>query len=160
MAHDPSHKSTSIDKDAFLSEWGIDKNFESRGAIKEKVTAKSFREIYLLQRKETKLGKNLGKTTGWIHRLSLKDKGVEMIKSVNYEKIDDNGLHITINDEPRLLDVDHIIICAGQTSNNGLYEQAKENLHRPCHLIGGAHTAQEIDAKRAIKQGVELANQI
>jgi 2,4-dienoyl-CoA reductase (NADPH2) len=160
LAHDDSQVPTSLDSNAFFKEWGIDTEYKDRGAIKEKMTPKSSRSLYLLQRKSTKHGKSLGKTTGWIHRQSLKDKDVEMIGSVEYVKVDDVGLHILVNEEPRVLKVDNVIICAGQTSNNNLYSEAKKVLSKPCHLIGGAHLAQEIDAKRAIHQGVSLANTI
>lgn len=162
LAHDPEHKPTSLDKEAFFKEWGIDSEYANRGAITKKQTPPSFREITLLQRKETKHGKGLGKTTGWIHRTSLKDKGVKMIGGVEYKKIDDEGLHITTKSgtESKILKVDNIIICAGQVSNNNLYNEAKDKLSMPCHIIGGAYLATEIDAKRAINQGVRLANSL
>lgn len=160
LAHNPNHKSTSIDKDAFLLEWGIDKEYKNRGAIIPKSPPESFRKIILLQRKTSRHGKFLGKTTGWIHRLSLRDKGIEMIGGAEYTKIDNDGLHITVEGEKRTLKVDNIIICAGQTSNNELFHECSEVLTKPCHIIGGAELAQEIDAKRAIDQGVRLANKI
>ena len=160
LAHNPNHLPTSLDKEAFLKEWGIDQNYKQRGAVQPKETPASEREIYLLQRKETKHGKNLGKTTGWIHRQSLKDKKVKMIGGAQYKKIDHQGLHIEVNGKVQVLAVDNVIICAGQTSNNDLYNYFKENTQLSCHLIGGAHTAMEIDAKRAINQGVRLANKI
>lgn len=160
LAHNPDHKSTSLDKKSFLAEWGIDSAYSNRGAVKSKETPESFRDITMLQRKETKPGKGLGKTTGWIHRTSLKDKGVKMLTGVNYQRIDNQGLHIEINNEKQILDVDHVIVCAGQVSNTDLYDQLKESLKIPCHIIGGAHTAAEIDAKRAINQGVRLANSL
>jgi 2,4-dienoyl-CoA reductase (NADPH2) len=160
LAHDNSHPATSLDPEAFFTEWGIDTKYKSRGAIQDKQTPPSNRNLYLLQRKSTKHGRSLGKTTGWIHRQSLKDKNVEMIGSVEYVKIDDEGLHIIENGIDRILNVDNIIICAGQTSNNDLFKKAQDELTKPCHLIGGAHLALEIDAKRAIHQGVSLANKI
>ena len=149
---------TSQNLSAFLEEWGIDATNEVRGGV-EGMTPNpepSPREVYLLQRKETKVGKNLGKTTGWIHRLSLKNKNVQMINSVQYQKIDDKGLHILINDQPELLEVDNVIVCAGQLSNNELYEPLKAKGVN-VHLIGGADLAAELDAKRAINQGSRLA---
>ena len=160
LAHNPSHKSPSVELKAFLSEWGIDMNYTQRGALTEKKTIPSYREITMLQRKETKPGKNLGKTTGWIHRKSLKDKGVKMLTSVSYEKISDQGLHIKREGKSEIIEADNIIICAGQVPNTQLYELAKVNLSRPCHIIGGAYEAFEIDAKRAINQGVRLANSL
>lgn len=160
LAHEPNTQPTSLNINDFLCEWGIDTQYKNRGAVTQKNIIKSSREIFLLQRKDTKHGKNLGKTTGWIHRQSLRDKNVKMLNSVVYKKIDSEGLHIDIEGESITLDVDNVIICAGQTSNNKLYLEAQEVLNKPCHLIGGAHLAQEIDAKRAIKQGIELANSI
>lgn len=160
LAHNPNHKSTSLDKESFLKEWGIDQQYADRGAIIAKETPSSFRDIILLQRKNSKHGNSLGKTTGWIHRASLKDKGCKMLSGVEYKKIDDSGLHIEINGESQILNVDHIILCAGQVSNNSLYHHVKDNLNIPCHIIGGAYLAQEIDAKRAIDQGVRLANSL
>ena len=116
------------------------------------------REVYLLQRKNSKVGNGLGKTTGWIHRAGLKSKQVQMLNSVNYLKIDDEGLHIRIgeNGEPKVLPVDTIILCAGQEPlrelQDGLVAAGKT-----VHLIGGADVAAELDAKRAIDQGSRLA---
>jgi 2,4-dienoyl-CoA reductase (NADPH2) len=160
LAHNPEHKPTSLDKEAFYKEWGINFEHNTPGAIIKKTSDKSFREIYLIQRKETKLGKNLGKTTGWIHRQSLMDKGINMIKGAQYDKIDSTGLHITVAGKKEYLEVDTIVLCAGQISVNKLYEEFKEKDNRRCHLIGGAEKAFEIDAKRAIDQGVRLAYSI
>ena len=160
LAHNPDHQSTSLNKESFLKEWGIDSSYSERGALTKKQTPPSFREITMLQRKSSKHGKSLGKTTGWIHRASLKDKGCKMLAGVEYLKIDDLGLHISIDDTTQVLDVDHIVLCTGQVSNNELYHKAKDILTMPCHIIGGAHLAQEIDAKRAIDQGVRLANSL
>ena len=106
-----------------------------------------------MQRKTTKVGKGLGKTTGWIHRTGLKNKGVTMIPGCSYDKIDDQGLHITVGDNQQVLDVDNVIICAGQDPLRALVE----GLNKPHHLIGGADVAAELDAKRAIDQGTRLA---
>lgn len=148
---------TEQELDNFLNHWGIDKDYKNRGAIIQRVIPEPIREIYLLQRKETKHGKGLGKTTGWIHRQSLKDSQVKMLAGVEYEKIDDDGLHITIQGKKETLKVDSIVICAGQTSNNTLYNELKDHLDIPIHLIGGAKKAGEIDAKRAIDEGVRVA---
>ena len=140
--------------EAFCREWGIDMNIAAEGGLIKANHVKIPREIYLLQRKPGKLGKGLGKTTGWIHRIALKKRGVKNLAGCTYNKIDDQGLHITRNEQDEILDVDNIIICAGQVSVNGLYEELKDK--QSSHLIGGAQYAGELDAKRAIKQGVLL----
>jgi len=145
--------------DHFVEEWGIDQEFKTAGGLIQPVASKSLREIFLLQRKGGKLGAKLGKTTGWIHRSTLKMKKVRMIGSVAYEQIDDRGLHISINGKPTLLEVDNIVICAGQESLRELFEPLK-SAGMSVHLIGGAQEAGELDAKRAIEQGVELAARI
>ncbi len=145
---------------SFLTHWGIDTDYKNRGALTERKIAPPSREIYLLQRKETKHGKSLGKTTGWIHRQSLKDSQVKMLSGIEYEKIDDDGLHILRQGKKETLKVDNIIICAGQTSNDKLYHSLKSDLNIPVHLIGGAKKAGEIDAKRAIDEGVRLAHSL
>lgn len=136
----------------FMEEWGVDMNYTVRGAIQKNQTTKSPREVYLLQRSKGKLGGGLGKTTGWIHRAALKMKKVKMIAEVSYEKIDNEGFHIKVAGVPQVLEVDNIVICAGQISNNQLYNSIKEN-HTNVHLIGGALEAGDLDAKRAIEQG-------
>ena len=150
-----SGESTSTNIPAFMKEWGIDMTFGSRSGI-EGVTAQpepNPREVYLLQRKTTRVGKGLGKTTGWIHRAGLAMKGVRMMPGCDYSHIDDQGLHITVGDEPQVLDVDSIIVCAGQDPLRELVD----DLNLPHHLIGGADEAGELDAKRAINQGTRLA---
>ncbi len=151
-------KSTALDVSKFLKEWGIDSNNEARGGIDgvEAVVEASPREVYLLQRKASKIGAGLGKTTGWIHRVALKNKQVKMLNNIEYHKIDDAGLHISIKDKEELLAVDNIIICAGQESNNSMYEALKAKRVN-VHLVGGADLASELDAKRAIDQGSRLA---
>lgn len=144
----------------WLKEWGIDESYQQGGAlIPGDQHKKSRREIYLLQRKKTKVGAGLGKTTGWIHRSTLKHKGVNMIPGVEYLKVDDAGLHCKINGEVRILDVDNVILCSGQTPMRELYEDLLES-DQAVHLIGGADVAAELDAKRAIRQGAELAAKI
>ena len=146
---------TSLNIPAFMAEWGVDMTFQSCGGlVKEKNIPPSPRQVTLLQRKETKIGEGLGKTTGWIHRASLIHKGVKMINGVTYKKIDDAGLHIEVAGEEKLLPVDNVIICAGQEPRRAFAEQLNMN---NVHLIGGADVAVELDAKRAIKQGSELA---
>lgn len=142
--------------DEWLKSWGVDKNYAERGALTERHVEPSIREIYLLQRKASRVGKGLGKTTGWAHRASLQQKGVKMIPGVSYEKIDDAGLHIKVGEEHKLLEVDNVIICAGQEPNKSFYQQLLD-AGISAHLIGGADVAAELDAKRAIRQGAELA---
>lgn len=151
-------ESTSQNVSLFLKEWGIDPNNEVRGGVEgiEAKVSPSPREVYLLQRKETKIGAGLGKTTGWVHRLSLKHKNVQMLNGIQYNKISDKGLHITRKDKEEILEVDTIILCAGQLSKKDL-EAPLQALGKSTHLIGGSDLATELDAKRAIKQGSELA---
>lgn len=155
-----AHKgeSTTTNLSAWLDEWNIDINMHEPGGLKgaHDDPIEPEREIYLLQRKETKLGAGLGKTTGWIHRAALSRRNVHMLNGVSYDKIDDKGLHITRDGNSQVLDVDNIIICAGQVSQRSLYDELQQQ-GVPSHLIGGASIASELDAKRAIRQGVELA---
>ena len=151
-----SGESSSLNAEKFYDEWGIDTSYAHVGGLKEPVVEQSEREIYLLQRKAKSVGAGLGKTTGWIHRTGLKNRNVNMIPGVSYEKIDDAGLHIIVNDQPSVLEVDHIVICAGQESFTAMYEQLQQ-AGKSVHLIGGAKEAGELDAKRAIRQGAELA---
>lgn len=153
--------STSLDRDAFLKEWGVDKDYELPGGLapsRPKIPATE-REVYLLQRKTNKIGETLGKTTGWIHRVTLKQRNVAMINGVTYTRIDHRGLHITLKDAPKVLEVDTIIICAGQEPLRDIKDEL-ENKGMPVHLIGGADLAAELDAKRAIDQGARLAAEI
>ena len=151
--------STSLDRTAFWKEWGIDTTLEARGGvvgIKPELHAPA-RQVFLLQRKASKVGDGLGKTTGWIHRTGLKNKQVQMLNSVEYLKIDDAGLHIRIGEgEEKLLPVDNIVICAGQDPLRELYD-GLVGAGQAVHLIGGADVAAELDAKRAIDQGSRLA---
>ena len=132
---------------------------QTRGALTTPIPLPPAREVYLLQRTKGPQGRGLGKTTGWVHRASLKAKGVQQLSGVNYERIDDDGLHISFGkdrSDPRLLAVDNVIICAGQESVRDLEDGLRRNGIDP-HVIGGADVAAEIDAKRAIRQGTELA---
>jgi 2,4-dienoyl-CoA reductase (NADPH2) len=158
LSHSSDHADSSQSIDAFMHEWGIDQTLTARGGVKgiKPEPPKSARDIWLLQRKAGKPGKTLGKTTGWIHRLSLRHRGVNMLGNVTYEKIDDLGLHISINGKPQLLEVDHVVICAGQVSNRDLAD-ALEDKGLAFHIIGGAEKAAELDAKYAIREGSELA---
>ncbi|SFD38757.1 FAD-dependent oxidoreductase [Pseudoalteromonas denitrificans] len=153
LCHQGESPSQSIP--SFMAQWGVDMTLQARGGIEGmKLNIKSSpREVYLLQRKSTKVGANLGKTTGWIHRAGLSQKGVKMLSGCEYTKIDDLGLHIIRDGKIEILEVDNIIMCAGQEPLKIL----TEGLNKPYHLIGGAHEAAELDAKRAIDQGVRLA---
>ncbi|MCG8207865.1 NADPH-dependent 2,4-dienoyl-CoA reductase [Tenacibaculum finnmarkense] len=154
-------ESTSLNIDAWLQEWGIDKSLKSRAGI-ENVTPEfhpSPREIFMFKRSKGKFGKNLGKTTGWIHRAVLKKKKVQFINEVQYTKIDDQGLHYTQGEEQKILEVDNVIICAGQVPFKELVAPLEEKGIK-IHVIGGADFASELDAKRAINQGSRLAAEI
>jgi len=141
------------------AEWGVADPQEARGALTTPIPLPPAREVFLLQRTKGLQGKGLGKTSGWVHRASLKAKGVQQLSGVNYERIDDDGLHISFGPQradARVLDVDNVIICAGQESVRDLEEALRSNGIEP-HVIGGAALAAEVDAKRAIQQGTELA---
>jgi 2,4-dienoyl-CoA reductase (NADPH2) len=140
----------------FMQEWGVDMAYRHRGAITRPESIPSARKIYLLQRSSGKPGAGLGKTTGWIHRASLRQKQVEMIAGATYHQIDDQGLHLTIEGRHRLLEVDHIVICAGQEPVRDLLAPLQA-AGLSVHLIGGADAARELDARRAIDQGARLA---
>lgn len=147
---------TSQDIERFMQYWGVDMSLQARGGV-EGVTpqvTKSPREVWLLQRKTSKVGGGLGKTTGWIHRAGLEKHGVNMMPGCEYRKIDEQGIHIRVGDDDKFLPVDTVVICAGQESNRAL---AASITDKPVHLIGGADVAAELDAKRAIDQGVRLA---
>lgn len=151
-------KSAALDIDIFAKEWGVDFKNHPRGGVTgvEPVVAKSDREVTLMQRKETPVGRGLGRTTGWTHRLTLARRGVKMINGIDYLRIDDDGLHVLIHNEPETLDVDTIVICAGQEPLRTLYDELKQS-EQPVSLIGGAYEALELDAKRAINQACYLA---
>ena len=151
--------SPSLSVAAYMDEWGVDMNHERPGGLKAATPEPSPREIYLLKRSKGKHGKNLGKTTGWIHRSSLKMKKVNMVNMATYNKIDDRGLHITTPEGTDIIDVDHIVICAGQEPLRTLADELKGMgmSEDKLHLIGGAEEAAELDAKRAIDQGARLA---
>ncbi|WP_421849658.1 FAD-dependent oxidoreductase [Novosphingobium sp.] len=148
----------SLDVEVFAKEWGIDFKNHPRGGVTGVVpeVASSGREVWLLQRKASAVGKGLGRTTGWTHRITLQRRGVQMLGGVEYDRIDDAGLHIRVEGEPRLLAVDTVIVCAGQEPARGLYDELVARGLAP-QLIGGAFEAAELDAKRAIKQATELA---
>ncbi|MFQ2245150.1 oxidoreductase [Aeromonas enteropelogenes] len=143
-------------RDHWLKEWGIDKQLAERGGLTTPEVDAPERQIWLLQRKESKVGDGLGKTTGWIHRTVLKNRKVEMLSGVQYLRIDDEGLHIQVGDKQQCLPVDQVIICAGQEPLKEL-QVGLQTAGKPVHIIGGADVAAELDAKRAIRQGAELA---
>ncbi|WP_164141343.1 FAD-dependent oxidoreductase [Serratia marcescens] len=150
--------SSSLDQAEFNREWGIDGRLEQRGglAVQGPQAPQAARQIYLLQRKTSKVGEGLGKTTGWIHRASLAMRGVKMLNSVSYRLIDDEGLHITRAEQDSCLPVDTVVICAGQEPRREL-QQPLLAMGKTVHLIGGADVAAELDARRAIDQGTRLA---
>ena len=154
-------RSTSLDAGAFMREWGVDMTGDTAGGLAPQGPQPhaSPREVYLLQRKTSKVGEGLGKTTGWIHRESLKMKRVKMLSGVSYDLIDDAGLHITVKGEQQVLPVDNVVICAGQDPLREL-QAPLQAAGKPVHLIGGADVAAELDAKRAIDQGWRLASAI
>lgn len=149
-------ESPTLDLKEWQDEWGVDPTSATRGGLKEAHPEPSPRTVYLVQRKETKIGAGLGKTSGWVHRAAIKAKGVHQITGAAYERIDDEGLHLTVDGKPRTLAVDNVVVCTGQESVRDLVEplQAKGVT---VHVIGGADVAAELDAKRAIRQGTELA---
>jgi 2,4-dienoyl-CoA reductase (NADPH2) len=148
--------SPTLDTARWCEEWGIDLDFNSGGGLKIAAPEPSPREIWMLQRSPGKPGARLNKTTGWVHRSALKAKGVKTLTGLEYLRIDDAGLHVRIGDQIELIEVDSIVLCAGQDSVKSVYaELAKTGL--TCHLIGGARLATEVDAKRAIEEGVRVA---
>ncbi|PXF62812.1 NADPH-dependent 2,4-dienoyl-CoA reductase [Kangiella spongicola] len=152
-------ESATLNLDEWLKEWGIDRMYQEEGGLLDEAEfTPPARQVTMLQRKETKMGKGLGKTTGWIHRTSLRHKKVQMVTGVDYKEINDEGLVIEhkSSGKTETLAVDNIVICAGQVPNRTLAEQL-EAKGQKVHLIGGADVAAELDAKRAIKQGTELA---
>ncbi|MFE7033317.1 FAD-dependent oxidoreductase [Streptomyces sp. NPDC057621] len=146
----------SEDPATYFRHWGVDMDYQAPGGLAAPERPAPPRSVHLLQRKASKVGAGLGKTTGWIHRAELKHRGVTMVPGVRYDRIDDAGLHVTVDGESSVLPVDTIVLCTGQEPRRDLYE-ALRAAGRSVHLIGGADVAAELDAKRAIKQGTELA---
>ncbi|MFE1384130.1 FAD-dependent oxidoreductase [Streptomyces sp. NPDC058740] len=146
----------SQDAETYFRQWGVDTSYETRGGLRTPERPRPPRQVHLLQRKTSKVGAGLGKTTGWIHRTELKHRGVTMVAGASYTRIDDEGLHLTIDGEAQLLPVDTVVLCTGQEPRRGLYEELVAAGRAP-HLIGGADVAAELDAKRAIDQGTRLA---
>ncbi len=151
-----SGTSPSVDAPKFYAEWGIDTSYANVGGLVQPHVEAAPRKVALLQRKTSKVGDQLGKTTGWIHRTGLKAKRVGMYPGVQYQKIDDAGLHIRVGDEERVLSVDNVVLCAGQEPQRELLADLQAS-GCTVHLIGGADVAAELDAKRAINQGTRLA---
>ncbi|MET4428351.1 NADPH-dependent 2,4-dienoyl-CoA reductase [Mycolicibacterium sp. 624] len=152
-------ESPTLNLKEWKAEWGVADPQENRGALTTPIPLRPAREVYLLQRTKGSQGRTLGKTSGWVHRASVKAKGVQQLSGVNYERIDDAGLHISFgpqHNEPRVLEVDNVVVCAGQESVRDLAERLRDTGVQP-HVIGGASVAAELDAKRAIRQGTELA---
>ena len=139
-----------------MAEWGVDPSFEAEGGLAPPKPEPPARRIWLLQRSPGKPGARLGKTTGWIHRATLKAKGVKMLGGVEYVGVDDEGFHIRVEGKEQVLDVDHVVICAGQEPRRELHDALRER-GVTARLIGGAHVAAELDAKRAIAEGSRLA---
>ncbi|PBC38578.1 NADPH-dependent 2,4-dienoyl-CoA reductase [Rhodococcus sp. ACS1] len=154
--------SPTLDLKEWKQEWGVTEPEAAAGALTTPIPEPSPREVYLLQRKSGRIGAGLAKTTGWVHRAALKSKGVQELSGVNYERIDDDGLHITFGakrEKPRTLAVDNVVICAGQESVRDLVDDLTV-AGVTTHVIGGADVAAELDAKRAIEQGTRLAARI
>jgi 2,4-dienoyl-CoA reductase (NADPH2) len=146
----------SEDPATYFRSWGVDMDYKAAGGLGAPERPAPPRTVHLLQRKASKVGAGLGKTTGWIHRTELKHRGVTMVPGVQYDRIDDAGLHVTVEGHSQVLEVDTIVLCTGQEPRRDLYEVLRAT-GRGVHLIGGADVAAELDAKRAIKQGTELA---
>ena len=156
LAHDTTH---TIDTAAYMKEWGVDMNYNSPGATAVPVNSPSPRKIYLLKRSIGKHGKGLGKTTGWIHRASLKKKEVEMYSQCEYVSMTDAGLTVKVGEDIKLLEIDHLVICAGQESRDEL-SAALDMDAEHVHIIGGAKNSKGLDAKRAIKEAAHIAAKI
>ncbi|MET9444930.1 NADPH-dependent 2,4-dienoyl-CoA reductase [Streptomyces sp. NPDC006610] len=145
-----------LDPATYFRQWGVDMDYRAPGGLTAPERPAPPRTVHLLQRKATKVGAGLGRTTGWIHRAELKHRGVAMVPGVRYDRIDDAGLHVTVDGESTVLEVDTVVLCTGQEPRRDLYDELLA-AGRSVHLIGGADVAAELDAKRAIKQGTELA---
>ena len=148
LTHDPTD-----DLEDWMAHWGVGDPSVHPGGLTERKPRTPIREVTLLQRKTTPIGVGLGKTSGWAHRAVLRQSGVVQVSGVTYDRVDDDGLHVTVDGEPRVYDVDHVVLCAGQESVRELYDEIGDH----AHLIGGADVAAELDAKRAIEQGTRVA---
>jgi 2,4-dienoyl-CoA reductase (NADPH2) len=156
LLHDPSHR-LPVPIAEWTREWGVDLAATTKGGLVKPADPAPVRQLYLMQRKASKLGAGLGKTSGWVHRATLQRNGVVMMAGVQYDKIDDQGLHVTVGGERKVIDVDNVVICAGQDSLTELMPADGESGGPRFHKIGGAALAAELDAKRAIREGAELA---
>ncbi|WP_374296080.1 FAD-dependent oxidoreductase [Acinetobacter sp.] len=158
----PPHQPQPQPLDEWRKEWGVDPhaNYDSEGGLVRAEVETPIREIFLLQRKTTPLGIGLGKTSGWVHRAQLKKHNVKMMRGVQYKAVTDEGLWIEANGVEQLLRVDTIVVCAGQESVKALYPQEGEKHLAKYHIIGGAKLAAELDAKRAIRDGAEVASKL
>jgi 2,4-dienoyl-CoA reductase (NADPH2) len=148
--------SPTTDVNRWMTEWGVDLSLEHRGGLVQARPETPERDVWMLQRSEGRPGARLNKTSGWVHRATLKAKRVQMLGGVSYERIDDAGLHISIGGKPQLLEVDNVVVCAGQEPNRSLADELIA-AGLTTHVIGGADVAAELDAKRAIDQGTRLA---
>ncbi|MBZ6135030.1 NADPH-dependent 2,4-dienoyl-CoA reductase [Streptomyces olivaceus] len=144
------------DPGTYFRRWGVDTGYRAPGGLAAPERPAPPRTVHLLQRRTTKVGAGLGRTTGWIHRAELRHRGVTMVPGVRYDRIDDAGLHFTVGDASTVLEVDTVVLCTGQEPSRGLYDELVA-AGRSAHLVGGADVAAELDAKRAVKQGTELA---
>ncbi|NUS60615.1 MAG: NADPH-dependent 2,4-dienoyl-CoA reductase, partial [Lysobacter sp.] len=151
--------SPALDPQRWMHEWGVDPTFEARGGLAKPAPEAPSRQVWLLQRSPGRPGARLGKTTGWIHRATLKSKHVRMLGGVEYLGVDDAGLRIRVDGEEQLLPVDHVVVCAGQEPRRTLFD-ALDATAQEIHVIGGADVAAELDAKRAIAQGTRIAAQL
>ena len=151
LTHDPED-----DLDDWMAHWGVGDPSLHRGGLTEPKPRTPVREVTLIQRKATPIGIGLGKTSGWAHRAVLKQAGVRQVRGASYVRVDDAGLHLLVDGEPVLVEADHVVLCAGQESVRGLYDELVAAGAR-AHLIGGADVAAELDAERAIEQGTRVA---
>lgn len=152
LTHDPADTD-----DDWRAHWGVGDPALHPGGLTERKPRTPVRDVTLLQRKTTPIGIGLGKTSGWAHRAVLKQSGVVQVSGTTYGRVDDTGLHVTVDGEERVLDVDHVVLCAGQESVRGLYDELLALRPDGLHLVGGADVAAELDAKRAIEQGTRVA---
>jgi 2,4-dienoyl-CoA reductase (NADPH2) len=156
MLSEPVHGAQTDALTRYCSEWGIDPSLTQPGGLVAPQPQVPGRHITMLQRSPGKQGKRLARTTGWIRRTQLERRGVQQLSGVAYEGVDDAGLHIVVNGEPQCLEVDHIVLCAGQESDTSLLAPLQAAGVSVC-LIGGADQAAEVDARRAIEQGMRVA---
>jgi 2,4-dienoyl-CoA reductase (NADPH2) len=156
VSHFLTHDPADTDED-WMAHWGVGDPTLHPGGLMERKPRTTVREVTLLQRKTTPIGIGLGKTSGWAHRAVLKQSGVVQVSGVTYDRVDDAGLHVTVDGEPRVLEVDHVVLCAGQESVRDLYDELLAVRPDSTHLVGGADVAAELDAKRAIEQGTRVA---